>query len=206
MHTIKCRSISDAYLKGIDYIIRTGIPRGIHGTTVLQADEVCLDININNDDDVSPHTPLKSNASVAYVAGFLNPDKGEQPYTYGERITNYRGINQLDSCIYKLQADKYTRQAVCSLWNPLTDSYMDDPPCLQHIQFYYNNADEFTIKLLFRSHDFYQAMINNLQALKFVAKYVAGRLNDTPKRMILDSSRPHIYWYNVETCKRLVDR
>ncbi|HPP76883.1 hypothetical protein, partial [Methanospirillum sp.] len=65
---------------------------------------------------------------------------------------------------------------------------------------------EFVIKVLFRSHDFYQALIYNLQGLKYTGTYVASMINEQPKRMILDSARPHIYWYNIDYCKQITQR
>lgn len=203
MRVIKCSSISNAYDKGVEYILKTGVIREVHGTKVLQSDECALEVNIDNPDIFNDKCPFGKNSSIEYVKEFLNPNRGDFSYTYGERLTNYHGqLNQLNNCVDKIKADKYTRQAVCNLWDPISDSKNNDPPCLQNVQFYFNTNDEFTTKVLFRSNDWYGAVLSNMQGLQFLSRFVAEQLNTVATKLILDANTPHIYHYSIEECEK----
>jgi len=203
MQVIKCGSIGIAYKKAVEYILRKGVIKQIHGVDVLQANECALEIRVDNYDDWSDLAPFGEMSNKTYVDEFLNPDKGDHPYTYGERICNFGvGYNQLNVVIEKLRKEKYTRQSVIVIWNPITDNVMEDCPCMQHIQFYFDDADNFTMKVLFRSNDWYGALMSNLSGMKQVFTIVADAIDVVPVRMVWESNCPHIYWYNIEECER----
>jgi thymidylate synthase (methanogen type) len=202
MRVIQCSSLSDAYYKGVKYILDRGVIKHIHDVDVLQANECALEIKVDNNNDWSELAPFGEQSNNEYVNNFLNPYKGDFTYTYGERICNYNSYNQLDAAIKTLQTEKLSRQSVIVIWNPKTDNDMSDCPCLQHIQFYFGDKDNFTMKVLFRSNDWYGALLSNLNGLKSVFKLVGSKIDAEPKRLILDANCPHIYWHNVDECRK----
>lgn len=202
-----CTSIADAYVKGVDYILHYGVLRLIHGTTVLQADPCTLDIRIDNNDDYCDRAPLKEFASEVYMNEFLNPSKGDHPYTYGERLVAYPceegPVSQVEVIARKVFNEPYTRQATGVIWHPGIDNELDDPPCFQFLQAYMNTKDELSFVFLFRSNDWYQALMNNLQGLKVLANAIAGMANQKAVNISLIAVCPHIYWYNLdEVCRK----
>jgi thymidylate synthase len=202
MQVIKCSGIGSAYNKAVEYVLRKGVIKHIHGKDVLQANECALEIRVDNLDDWSELAPFGEMSNQTYIDEFLNPDKGGHPYTYGERICNYSGYDQLTTVIEKLREERYTRQAIIAIWNPISDNSMKDCPCMQHIQFYFDDSDNFTMKVLFRSNDWYGALMSNLSGMKKVFKVVADALEVIPVKMVWEANCPHIYWYNIEECKK----
>lgn len=201
MRLIKCSSISDAYYKGVRYVLENGVMKDIHGTSVLQADEVCLDIRVDNNLDYHNMYPMGKQAVQEYIDKFMSPERGEFTYTYGERMHQY---GQVEKCIQKLQSDLNTRQAVIAIWNPVKDNVEEFAPCLQHIQFYLDSENELICKILFRSQDFGSALLSNLNGIKELYKYVSSNLNKNISRIVLDSTCPHIYHYDVDYFKKQV--
>lgn len=199
MRLIKCSSISDAYYKGVRYVLENGVIKHIHGTNVLQADEVCLDIRVDNNIDFNSISQIRERAIAEYVENFLSPSKGDFTYTYGERIHKH---DQLLKCVEKLQADINTRQAVIVIWDPTKDNEMEHAPCLQHIQFYLDSENELICKTLFRSQDFGDALLTNLNGIKHMYDIVCQNLGKRMYRIVLDSTCPHIYHYNVEIFRK----
>lgn len=208
MFTLRCTSIASAYEKGVDYIINNGVMKEIHGTKVWQADPCTLEINIHDDADWSDRAPLGKLSSETYCKEFLNPDKGDHPYTYGERLRAYPIgteiiINQISYIADTLIEEFSSRQAVATIWHPLRDTLSDSPPCLQYVQGFENTKGELEFVFLFRSNDWYQALMNNLQGLKITANTVAERIGVPCKKISLIAVCPHVYWYNLEeVCRK----
>jgi len=213
MRVIKCSGIAQAYEKGVRYVLGCGAMKHIHGTDVLQADPCVLEIRIDNDNDHSNLAPLKQGASGVYRDEFLNPDKGDQPYTYGERLLAYSydvpniyggdeiKINQLDYIVQTLIDESTSRQAVAIIWNPLKDEEMKEPPCFQYTQAFENSEGDLELMFVFRSNAWDMALQNNLQGLKVFTNEIARRVNKPCYKINLLAVCPHIYWYNIDDIK-----
>lgn len=210
MRVIKCSSISDAYYKGVRYVLDNGywvttntqLPNGqVDKRTMLQADQVTLNMRIDNDDIFSDLGPLGPAAAQIYVDEFLNPIKGDHPYTYGERLMKYRGeIDQIQYIINTLRKDPWSRQAKASIWDPTTDTKLPDPPCFQEFQaFQTNNGLCFADS--FRSNDFYGALLYNLSGLYSVCITIARALQTPVFELHHTAIAPHIYKHNYDEVK-----
>jgi len=55
-------------------------------------------------------------------------------YTYGQRLRNHEGIDQIQAMIDYLKETPFTRRAVGVTWNVKTDCRDDSPPCLDLVQ------------------------------------------------------------------------
>lgn len=72
---------------------------------------------------------------------YLNKE-GEFDYSYGDRIFNWYGINQLEEVYSKLNLDKSSRQAICVIFDPKRDRgnlAAKQIPCLSTLQFLIRN-------------------------------------------------------------------
>lgn len=123
------------------------------------------------------------------------------PYTYHDRLFNYKavniedqsylknindnllktiseipGINQIEIIIKKLQESPYTRRAQAITWRPLSDLERDDPPCLQRIWFRVNDG-KLHMNTHWRSRDLFGAWEANVNGMFQIAKQVAEAVN-----------------------------
>jgi thymidylate synthase len=85
------------------------------------------------------------------------------------------GTNQVQYVIDKLSASPTSRRAVISLFEPCGHPQMDDPPCLNHIQFMIRGGS-LNMHALFRSNDMLSAWGGNAYALMHLQKYVLERV------------------------------
>lgn len=86
------------------------------------------------------------------------------------------GVNQIDYVVRKLTETPSSRRAVVSLFEPRGHEAMDDPPCLNHIQFLRRNGD-LNMHALFRSNDMLSAWGANAYALAHLQEEVIARIN-----------------------------
>lgn len=86
------------------------------------------------------------------------------------------GVNQIDYVVRKLTETPSSRRAIVSLFEPRGHEAMDDPPCLNHIQFLRRNG-ELNMHALFRSNDMLSAWGANAYALAHLQKEVLVRIN-----------------------------
>jgi thymidylate synthase len=56
-------------------------------------------------------------------------------YSYGARLLNYRGINQIDAIIATLKRNPSSRRAVAITYDPARDIGQESIPCLQLADF-----------------------------------------------------------------------
>lgn len=108
------------------------------------------------------------------------------------------GTNQIDYIVEKLQANPSSRRCVVTLFEPRGHPKMDDPPCLNHIQFLIRNG-ELNCHALFRSNDMLSAWGNNAYALMHLQKHVIDRLRNNGVDvewgwLETTSISAHIYW------------
>ena len=85
-------------------------------------------------------------------------------------------VDQIETIINTLIEDPNTRQAIVCLWNPIVDlKFVKTPPCFTILQFFIRD-NELHVLLYIRSHDFQNAHIHNISAVRELAKYVLEEL------------------------------
>lgn len=113
-------------------------------------------------------------------------------YTYNSRITNHQGTNQLNYVIERLAKNPFSRRAQIITWIPEYDDkiilnengkeqmLVEDPPCLQRIQFLNtpNNEDGLILNMNyeFRSRNVMIAAHENVIGLYAIQCYVRDAL------------------------------
>jgi len=91
-------------------------------------------------------------------------------------VERFLVVDQLEVVIEHLIRDSSSRQAVVCLWNPAIDlRYVKSPPCFNLMQFFIRD-NELHVLLYVRSHDFQNAHIHNITAVKAIAEYVLSEL------------------------------
>lgn len=116
------------------------------------------------------------------------------------------GTDQIAYVVNKLVESPTSRRCVVSLFHPEGHPKMDDPPCLNHIQFLLRNG-ELNMHALFRSNDMLSAWGANAYALMCLQQDVVEKLNAKMSILNRDVHSPvvmgwlettsisaHIYW------------
>ena len=144
---------------------------------------------------------IKGGYLTEVMAGDRDKDIWENetsyPYTYHDRLLNYKamnvedkpylknvsdellksvaelpGINQIQFIIEKLKKSPYTRRAQGITWRPLSDNIRFDPPCLQRIWFRVYEG-KLRMNTHWRSRDLFGAWEANVNGMVQMANYIA---------------------------------
>lgn len=186
----------DAYYHTVNYISRYGIEEitedGEHTLTL----EEPITIKIEHP-TTSTNFPYGMGSQAAdiysYQMKFPIRDSGFS-YTYGLRLRDYNGVDQIQQIVNRLNENPNSRRAVASLYDPMIDSTGDEIPCMNHIQFRIVN-DKLNCYVVFRSHDMLSAWFMNCYAISSLMDLIRSNLKGWVEKgcLYITSNSPHIY-------------
>jgi len=109
-----------------------------------------------------------------YQRGILQGKKAaDETYNYGHRLRQYFGLDGLQACIERLQADSEDRKAYVVLWDNRRDlAASEGHPCLVSL-FFRRFEEKLTLTATFRTHNALDAWLINLYGLMAIQQYVA---------------------------------
>lgn len=129
------------------------------------------------------------------------------PYTYHDRITNYRWkgledgikpnelskpVNQIQYIIEKLKENGYSRRAQAVTWRAHVDPASVDPPCLQRLWARIVDG-KLVFETTWRSRDLFRAWGANVNGMLAWAKIIADALKIEVGSYVDFSNSLHIY-------------
>ena len=138
---------------------------------------------------------------------------GENPsnfaYTYGQRLVTYPDsledlchqarfgepgavTNQIARIVDRLHHNQASRRAVAVTWIPGHDSYEEEVPCLQLLDFLIRGG-KCNLTAFFRSQDFERAWPANVYGLSRLLSYVASEVGCETGSLTTISASAHIY-------------
>ena len=146
------------------------------------------------------HTHLNKEALREYREQFEDPNEQGFVYTYGNRLRHHfmrwydsesaTYVDQIDYIIKKIQHNPSTRRAVAVTLDPAIDDFIDDIPCLQHIQLSVYDK-KLCMYVLFRSNDIRYAFVPNMYGLMSLHLDLAHKLGYNVGRFYYTSYNPH---------------
>lgn len=150
--------------------------------------------------------PLTREQLDAYYPQLLTRNRPENiAYTYGERLFDFNGRDQVSAMVAELRAARYSRRAVAGLWDPARDARSVDPPCLNLIQARVRDGKLY-LTAYFRSHDIFRAWLMNAFGLRKLQAEIAQRVGDCMiGDLVIVSQSAHVYadsWEAVRAITR----
>jgi thymidylate synthase len=138
--------------------------------------------------------PLKRDQLEAYYPQLLTRDRPANiAYTYGERLFDFHGRDQVSAMVDALRETRYSRRAVAGLWDPARDAGSADPPCLNLVQARLRDGKLY-LTAYFRSHDIFRAWLMNAFGLRKLQAEIAQRVGDCMiGDLVIVSQSAHIY-------------
>lgn len=159
-------------------------------------------------------------ANKIYIEMLKNPDKGDQPYTYGERLHKYptwddeylepEHYNQLTNLKIGLQESIKTQiqsNRLCGvIWSP-ADIFIKDPPCFQHFQVRLTEGNKVSIRIYFRSNDAVNAVFANMGAvIRVFVDEVITPAGGELEEVIWNATSEHMYLTDIDTVEALIGK
>lgn len=182
--------------------------RDLTAYTVRQRELLDVVATIHDQDlenlDLPPWVPLTREQLDAYYPQLLTSQRPDNiAYTYGERLFDFNGQDQIAAMIEEIRRMRHSRRAVAALWDPARDPGSEDPPCLNLVQ---ARAREGKLYLTayFRSHDIFRAWLTNAFGLrKLQAEIAKGVGNCMLGDLVLISQSAHIYADSWEAARKI---
>jgi len=173
--------------------------------------------------DVPKGWLFRGAANRAYINTLKCADKGDQPYTYGQRLQLYpvwngefekpladevAYIDQFERARELLRKDIETgiqSNRNCGiLWNPL-DTFLKSPPCFQWYQVKKSNENNVSLRTLFRSHAYDNACFANWGAIiKAFVDEVIEPAGGVLEELICVSTSAEIEYSNFDMIEAVV--
>lgn len=241
---IRRPTIAEAYLSVLKHINMFGLESEavisyVSDTSKKMKEMLNLSVVVTDEDPkkwyLPDYLPFSGNELAKYFQGFFDPHKGDEDYTYGERLFNYSGdeITELQkiypwlridrfqkffphggidqvaiSIIRKLAKFPYDKGAIALLGNTYTDIFPQRPPKKIPCLFLIQcqvYQGRLNMTAYFRSNDMYNAWTLNAFALRKLQSEIAEKLDVEMGPLVTISNMAHIYEHNWRDAEKLVE-
>lgn len=137
-------------------------------------------------------------------------NKGILNGAYGERLRNWKGVDQLEEVYKKLKKDPYSRQAMAIIFDPERDNkihsnggYSKDIPCTNLFNFQIRN-NKLNMNVVMRSNDLHKGFIYDAHNFMIIQNILAGWLGVEVGKYEHVALSLHIYQADIENLKECV--
>ena len=200
---IKKNSIGLAWRNAIEKVFEKG--KTVHDGEVKLHELLGLHITIDNPSEDDEF--IKKNGDLSMIEWKKNnffSDKNvlDWGYSYGQRLTNYEGINQIKNVKEKLLKNPESKSATICLNNPKGDE--KHSPCINILDFKLRN-DTLILNTFFRSQDICKKMYADTICLTEILNDMAETLKIKNTQLNLYIMSAHIYENDFKRGKELIN-
>ena len=207
VYLIKAENISSAWPRILRTIWQKGAgrPKDQWGSEVMEVANLVVSVSNPLKQPLIPEGyPWTEEKLEEYAEKeFLSKDKNGFAYTYGERLHDYEGVNQVNEVIERLKKAGNTRRAVAVSWNPKTDYKNEEVPCLVLWDWKIRDGALHQTTVI-RSNDMYGAWPANAYGLTKLLFHVAEEVGVKPGSITTQSISGHIYSRDYDMVKKIL--
>lgn len=186
----------DVWLELLKIILRFGeIRQSFHGNRLKEVFNLAAVITDENPDDfyLPEWAPIARKDVENYLPSIMTAERGTEDYTYGERLWNFNGMNQVDSVMVDyLKRYPTDRAALAVLFDPMRDHKGRSAPCINLVQAT-NSGDLLNLTAYVRSHSIFSGWVLNIFGLLTLQKYIADKLGQKLGTLTVLSNCAHVY-------------
>jgi len=182
-------SAGKAWIEAVSYILD-------NGRTVEDVVEVCGLLIVVNDGSKDDEI-YKKYVDKKMVAWMTKQNFGSSTpihdwgYSYGQRLKNFNGVNQLNEVYKKLSSNCYAKSATIAFEDPAVD-FAGHMPCINVIDFKIRN-NKLNIYCFFRSQDIGKKMCADIKAISIIQDVAAKKLKVQAGTITNFIASAHIY-------------
>lgn len=125
----------------------------------------------------------------------------EWGYSYGQRLFDYNGIDQIKSLTGRLKTNPQVKSATITLMRPGFDN--QHVPCLTTLDFKVRNK-KLLLTCFFRSQDIYKKMCVDMLCLAKIQKNMAKQLRVNPGYLCFHIVSAHVYKEDFEKADEIL--
>jgi hypothetical protein len=203
--TIVGSSVGRAWAKYLDHVIQRGLPLGNEPDPIVEAPAVAVTVEEVSDEDRIIRRYGDAHIRETYERKMFSEEIIEElGTTYGDRLFNYAGHDQIAAAVERLQTNWWTNKATLTLLDPLERWPERRMPCLTAVDLKIRNS-QLLIYAFFRSQNALNSY-GNMYGLRAIQKYCADKLGVATGPITLFVSSPHVYVRDLERAKQIVDK
>ena len=206
---IRNGKIADAWLRIVCHVMKFGkIKKSQQSSDIREIVNLVAVIDDENSSD--PYIPNFLPFGVAEIENYyphVMTAKGIEgtKYTYGQKLRNFRGMNQIEFIINNLKQTNYSRRAVAVTWDPESDIHTENPPCWIVVQCIVQE-EKLYLTCYIRSNDMFAAWPLNAFGLRRMQQEVATSLGLKTGPLTTISASAHIYSHDWNKAKDVMDK
>lgn len=192
---IRERFIGEAWLKILYNIMRFGYlktSKYANDTKELMNITTVITDETPEDPRMEEYFPFSKEELEEYVPQVTTPRQLEGVlYTYGQRLRNYKGIDQIKFMIEDIKKEKDSRRAIAFTWDVERDMHAEHAPCIDMIHALVQ--DRLYMTAYIRSNDMFNAWPKNAYALRKLQFIISDAVGIEPGSLTIISGSAHIY-------------
>lgn len=206
---IRDKFIGPAWLRILKLILRFGIiNKTWYGNKVRELFNIAAVVSEENplEPKMFPYFQVNKEDLKKYQANVMSRDKGDEIYTYGERLWNYKGMNQVEEVLIPfLKKYPTDRAALAVLFDMTQDHTAPRSPCLCLVQAT-TLGEQLNLTAYFRSHSIFSGWVLNAFGLRRLQHYIAEKLAKKIGLLTIFSNCAHIYDNEWKLAQDLVEK
>lgn len=204
---VREKTVAHAWLRILNAVLRFGNEKETHHGT-KQKELLNFMTVVTEEDPENIHWAEWFNFTKEHFEGYKPQVMSSEPiesleYTYGSRLRDHDGVDQITTIIQKIKDDYFTRRAVAVTWNVAKDNLSDHPPCLDLVQANVQR-DKLHLTAFIRSNDMFRAWPENALALRTMQKEIADGVGIEMGEMCT-ISQAHIYEESYVEAQEIID-
>ncbi|MCK9597058.1 thymidylate synthase [Candidatus Pacearchaeota archaeon] len=206
---VEGKYVSEVWLKVLDRIMKFGYEK-MSQYGEKQRELIDIVTVINGEDSNNPYLPpflcFNEEDLINYYPQMTTDKIFEGvEYTYGNRLRNHDGVNQIKYIIEELRKENYSRKAIAFTWNVSKDCGNVKSPCLDLVQALVQD-DILYFTAYLRSNDMYRAWPQNAFGLLKIQKEIAEELGLRIGKMVIISCSAHIYERDFLEAQKMIEK
>jgi thymidylate synthase len=203
MKEIKAKTIGNAWLKSCKYIFVNGKPMKDENKNLKEIMFLQLTIKKPSQNDPIIEKYGDKESIKWMLSNFLEQKKVPElknAESYGTRLFNYKGKNQINWVIDKLKKKPESKAATISMIMYDDENYI---PCVSTLDFKIRN-NKLILTAMCRAIDFGKKVYANLLSLNKIQEIVAKELNINAGELLMYNVSAHIYEEDYDKIKKIL--
>jgi hypothetical protein len=192
-----------AWAQYLDYVVERGRPLGNDPDPIVEAPPVAVTVKDVDDQDKIVGLYGDAHIKELYERKMFSEDVVEElGTTYGDRLFNYAGQDQIASAVERLKTVWWTNKATLTLLDPLERWPERRMPCLTTVDLKIRDS-QLLLFAFFRSQNALNAY-GNMYGLRAIQRHCADKLGVEIGPLTLFVSSPHLHECDLERAKQIV--
>ena len=194
MVVVRTRTLGEAWLETGRRILRDGVDGAYDGLPMRELALLTLVVDEPDENDPLIATLADPDWLSWMHANFTRPDDVAElggARSYGARLRDYAGRDQVEWVVDRLRTDPASRSATITTFEPLTDtSYV---PCVSMLDFWRPRGEALDLVVYAHSLDFGKKAYGNLVELARLQAEVATHLDAAVGSLAIHVKSAHVY-------------